>query len=400
LSFILKYYSSIPEIENISTVWSDLQEKEDCSRLENSYDYFLFLAKSNLLGGTPLVIILLNNNNPVLLCAGVITQNSYIPSLGFFKLPLINFRKNCYHIFPYAIYGAPDSCLIKKFLSMLPDALKVYNIDYAFFSALQSKTILADYLLKKNPSFVNDPLPLLDKHYYMKVPRCLNEYLGTKDSRRRRRLKKVIEIVESEFSWEIKMFRDKTEIDQFFNDAETIAVKSYPRAINQGFFPTCEEREKRLWLASKGMFLSYILYLDDLPAAFIHGTLYKKRFCTEDIGFNVDYEKYSLGTYLRLKVIDNLAETGLANILDYGYGSDEYKRLFSTTNNDEARIKMYLPGLSNYTFITIQLLFSKLNRIFRRVLEMMGLYSRIKSLHLSSKRKRYFNTIKDNSSAS
>jgi hypothetical protein len=391
MEYKLTAYSEIPGEGNIISFWKEFSGSEEFSRiLETDPEYYKFQADNRLFNGYPLLLSTISGDCPAIISAGVVGNFQYSPSIGFLKLKFIRFNKKYYHIFPYAVSGQinnPES--IDAFLDNLYVYMKNNKIDYVFFSTLKKNSFISSYLFEKKNKLICDPLPVSDQHYILQTPESLNDFLAAKDAKSRYNLKRLARMIECSSEWkpEIKIFHSPEDIKIFFNDAETIARNSQPRAINVGFRNTETEYKKRTWLAEKGFFRSYILYLNGTPAAFINGTLYKKRFYTEDIGYDLKYEKYSPGSYLRLKMIQDIAASGCAEIIDYGFGTDDYKKRFSSYSIDEIRIRMYVPNFSNYLFLGHLIFFNFLSGIVRKTLKSTGLYTSIKKTYRSIRRK-------------
>ena len=168
----------------------------------------------------------------------------------------------------------------------------------------------------------------------------------------------------------------RKDVDQFYEDAETVAQKSQLRAINVGFKSTKCELTKKKWLAKKGYFRSYILYINNMPVSFMEGINYDRHYFGENTGYNIEYEELRLGTYLKLKLIQDICETKCADFVDFGFGADMWKKRFSSMEFEEIRIKIYLPKFSNLLFKFTITVFSFLNKLARKLLKKTMLYEK------------------------
>ncbi len=382
MKYSLTCHQTITELENIKKNWPVLDDRHEIPKIvEADIDYLKFQISEGLLTGAPLICLLNKEKSPYLLSIGVVKTVEISPSIAYYKLHFIKLKKKCYYIFPYSIFGEIDSEVeFQNILSTIIPSLKNNDIDYIFFSLLPQESNLGKSILKIRNPLIGDPVPVFTDHYILKVPENLESYLASKDSKSRGKLRRIIRRLENEYenSIDIKVYTDERQIDQFFEHAEAIMEKSHLRPLKIGFKDTEEEKKKKRWLAENGFFRSYILYLNGKPISFIVGINYKHHFFAEHIGFDMEYEKLRVGTYLRLKVIEDIAQTKCAEIIDYGHGSDEYKQNFSSKKINSIRIKIYKPKFSHVFFIAFQVFFSFLNKGGRLLLQKTNIYNKVR----------------------
>jgi len=376
-------FKCITTIEELETIKDGLQDyaatREEPNMVQHDIEYIKFQIKEGLLEGKPLICVLYEKDSPIIISTGFVQKVEFSPSISYLKLRLINFKKNCYYIYQYGLLGGYNNLNHSKiFIKKLLDNLKKSDIDYVFFNLLRKNTAVSSTVLNiKNP-LIKDFTPDYEKHFLLKVPESLESFLSTKNKQSRHNLKKLIKRLEKEYDgkYQVRIFTDEEEVEQCFEDMENIAQKSYLRALNVGFTLTENQLYKNKWLANKGYFRSYILYLNKIPVAFIQGTIYKRHFLGENMAFNMDYEKWRLGRYLQLKLIEDISQTKCADFIDFGYGPDSYKQSFSSQEYDDIRVKMCLPKLSNLPFKITFTVSTCLNKLTRELLKKTKLYDR------------------------
>lgn len=231
----------------------------------------------------------------------------------------------------------------------------------------------------KNP-LKKDLTPLIEDHFLLEIPESLEDYFKKKDAKSRYNLKRIMKQVDNTYkdNTSIKIFTAPEDVEVFCEHAEFIAQKSHLRPLNAGFRSTQNMIKKKIILANLGFFRSYILYLDGKPSAFINGILYKRNFLTEHIGFDIQYEKLSVGSYLLLQVIEDIASNKYADKIDYSFGSDSYKKRFSSLCNEDIRIKLFIPKFSNVLFMINIAIFTGTNNFIRTILKKMGTYDKVR----------------------
>lgn len=384
MQYTFKCIRTLEDIGNFKdTLLQMAKNRDEPNMVQHNIEYLKFQVSQGASNSRPLLCVLYENDFPVIITLGEIETVEMSPSITYFKLRMIKFRKICYHIYPFAVFGKYDSPGYSKlFINMFFENLRKENIDYIFFNLLRGKTAFSSDLLNiKNP-LIREVVPNYEKHFILKVPESLESFLATKDSKNRYTLKKVIKKLESEYKGKhsVRVFEKEEEVEKCFEDIEIIAKKSQLRAINVGFKPTEDELKEKKWLAKNGYFRTYILYLNDLPVSYMSGTNYERHFLIEFLGFDLTYEKMRVGRYLQLKLIEDIAQAKCADFIDFGFGGDSYKKEMSTTREDEIRLKTYLPKSSNIVFIITISLSSIINRWTRKLLKKTQLYEKVRKL--------------------
>ena len=91
----------------------------------------------------------------------------------------------------------------------------------------------------------------------------------------------------------------------------------------------------------RGWFRAYVLYVDDEPCAFWMGFGYRGVFRTGLTGYDPAYAEYHVGTFVLMRMLDDLAREDGFHTVDYGFGDAEYKRTFGTDSWQEADVFVF-----------------------------------------------------------
>jgi CelD/BcsL family acetyltransferase involved in cellulose biosynthesis len=91
----------------------------------------------------------------------------------------------------------------------------------------------------------------------------------------------------------------------------------------------------------RGWFRAWVLYLDGEPAAFWHGERYAGTFRTGNPGFDPKYDPYGIGTYLMLRMVDDLCGDPDVHAVDHGLGDATYKRRYGTRSWTEGNVFVF-----------------------------------------------------------
>jgi hypothetical protein len=128
-------------------------------------------------------------------------------------------------------------------------------------------------------------------------------------------------------SFTVRGFAAVAEVPEFLHGAQQISQKTYQwHLLGQGVRDNEPMRKRLLDAASHGWFRSYVLYCDDVPAAFMLGYLYKGNYECVEIGYDPAWAKFSVGNILHLEVVRDLTSPAVgARFFDFMYGDSPNK---------------------------------------------------------------------------
>ncbi len=393
MDYSIRTIAGFKELDSIKSAWQNLtSEQNDPSMIDNDLEYLKFQVAEGVLDGDPLVCVLYADQQPVLIVSGKINEINISPSIAYFKLHFIRMKKKCYYVFPYAIFGETQSDEnVRSLIKSIVPLLKKNNVDYVFFSLVPGKSRITKYLLKISNPLMKDRVPTYEDHYVLQTPPDLETFLTTRNTNSRQKFRRLIRRIEKDFPDNLvfKVYTSADDLEFFIENAELISQNCQLRALNVGFRATDNEIIKKKWLASKGYFRGYMLFINSKPVSFILGINYKRNFYLEYTGLTLEYEKYQLGTYLYLKMIEDISKNGVADSIDFTHGSDLYKKILSSINLEDVRIRLYIPRFSNLLFILIISFNSLINKFGRFILKKTGYYSKVRK-HIRDRFKRKY----------
>ena len=126
--------------------------------------------------------------------------------------------------------------------------------------------------------------------------------------------------------------RDAAEIDTFFAAVEAIAAKTYQRALGVGFGDTPAHRARTLTAMERGWFRG----VRPLPRRRARGVL-AGRALRRSVpvrgtpGIDPKYARYRIGTYLLLRMIDDLCRDPSVQFVDFGVGDADVQAALRDT---------------------------------------------------------------------
>jgi hypothetical protein len=167
-------------------------------------------------------------------------------------------------------------------------------------------------------------------HWRAAIPASLDEFLARRSGRRRESVRRYARRLERTYGDEarVEMFRTHDEIDRLVADSAVVHRATYQHGLGVGF--TDEEPQRALTelAMDRGWFRGYVLYLRDTPAAFWHGNAYRGVFGVGATAFDPAFGDDRPGTYLLMRLVEDLAADPSVHTLDFGFGDAEYKRHF------------------------------------------------------------------------
>ena len=191
----------------------------------------------------------------------------------------------------------------------------------------------------------------------------------------RRRERKLLTYFKNEL--EIVDCSNTTNIELFINSADSISKQSYQYAINVGIKNTPKWHQIICSLAENNFLGAYLLMNNDIPISYIFGFKFKDVFYLYATAYDNKLNKYSPGEYLRNKVVDILIGEEI-NVIDFGYGEADYKRLYGTDGNEEASLHIYGFNLKAKFAKFLEKFSIYLNHVLLKVLNKIGILNYVK----------------------
>jgi hypothetical protein len=180
----------------------------------------------------------------------------------------------------------------------------------------------------------------------------------------------------------IDSFYDDSRIEQLMRDAEKVACKSYQRGLGVGFFHD-DSMHRRLCLkARKGTLRAHVLYLADVPCAFWIATMSGDVLFHDFMAFDPAYAKYSPGSFLMIRAIDELTNDATArsgiSAVDFGAGDGEWKARLSNHRSELASVYIFAPTPKAAICMSLRTFAAAADRAVKAILERTGTLSHIK----------------------
>jgi CelD/BcsL family acetyltransferase involved in cellulose biosynthesis len=243
------------------------------------------------------------------------------------------------------VLGDVDEALFRRIVREVRASLESEGADVLVFRYLPLESPLYRVAAEEPPFLARQRVVDSEVHWELDLPGSLDEILAALSSSTRQTVNRYVRRLEREYAdrTAVRIFTDVSELDEFFTDIEPVSATTYQRALGVSFGDTPKDRERTRVSFEHGWFRGYVLYLDGVPRAFHHGELYRGRFRHGRPGYDPDYANLRIGTYLLLRVFEDLIAHPNASVVDYGVGDADYKRRFGTRSWREGSVVVYAP---------------------------------------------------------
>jgi CelD/BcsL family acetyltransferase involved in cellulose biosynthesis len=329
------------ELEGLRPAWDALQGDV----LMTDPVHFLTILREDPKVRGPWVLLLERDEAPVAMVVGRIEHHEFTFRIGYrgvykVRLPTLT-----------VVYGGflgPDAAAEgPRLLDAVLGALSRREADAVYLPNLRVDTPLFAAAMSR-PSARGRQRSWSPKvHWRLALPGSLEEFIQSRPSKSRGRIRRYPKRLLEEFDgrYRIEIFRDVADLDRLVADVEEVAKLTYQRGLGIRF----AEDRLMLSLTAKGMeegwFRGYVLYVDEKPRAYWLGFGYRGVFRTGLTGYDPAFAEYNVGTFLLMRMIDDLARDDDFHVIDYGFGDAEYKHTFGTESWHEADVLVFAPTL-------------------------------------------------------
>jgi hypothetical protein len=341
-------------------------------------DYALAVVRTNPATIRPHVVVLERAGAPVGLAVGRIEGSAFGARLGYFSI--YRPRLRVLRIFHGGIAGADDYATAHALVRALDGALRSGEADVLVVPAVRVDSAL-DHALAETSSPVRRQFFVESTtHRRLVLPSTFDEWLAGRDRKSRYNLKRSGALLEKEFEgrYTVDRFEHPEDFDRIVEHLDRIAAKTYQRGLGAGFADTPERRELVRIALDRGWFRAWVLRIDDEPIAFWQGTVRDGTYFSNNTGYDPAFARFGVGTYVQMKMLEDLCADPSVGVLDFGWGDADYKARFGTESWDERDIVVFAPTIKGIRVNAIRTAVVAADRAARAILERAGVTARVK----------------------
>jgi Acetyltransferase (GNAT) domain len=332
---------SSSEVEHLREIWTSLNWHPHA-------DIDLFLLKNRLRSQVlrPHVMVVYRNGQPNGLLIGRLKQARQGFSMGGAKILLPQARILS---FPYflGIQSVESSNLL---VQEIMKSLREGEADLAELTHLRLDSPLYQAVRHSPGLFCRDHFPAVVRHRTLTLPDNFQDFIASLSRKDRHALRHQTRRLLKAFPGNVRIqcFQSEDQLEEFIQDVDLIASKSYQRSLGMGFVNNLETREKLHIHARKGYLRGYVLYLAEKPCSFLIGERYGGNFYGKFMAYDPQYRRWSPGSFLLMYCIEQcFMPDGNSKIvsIDFGPGNQRYKRALFDQEWQEVCIDIFAPTL-------------------------------------------------------
>jgi CelD/BcsL family acetyltransferase involved in cellulose biosynthesis len=219
-------------------------------------------------------------------------------------------------------------------------------------------------------------------HHLIELPASNQAYLTGLSSKARNNLRRSAKGIDAAFGrHEIRVFSTVDSTGELLAAVEQVITKTFHYHM-LGFDLTTSNATYRKNLetwARHGWLRAYVLFGGDKPLAYVIGYLVERRFQYEQIGYDPDHARLAPGNYLLARIVAELIETGVADVLDFGRGDAEYKQVFGNRSYEEGAMLLTQRTLYARGAAGAERLFAAASRAVAHSFDRLGVKQTIKT---------------------
>jgi hypothetical protein len=369
----IKTARNIAEVEELRTIWEKLQWHPD-----GDIDRYLMLMTSRKEFLRPHILCLFKDGSPTALVVGRIENLKLNMKFGY--LSLFRPTARSFTVGYGGFLGEISEIESKLIMSELSSLLASGENDVIFLQALRIGSNIWSVAKERQQTMFRDDDPPIS-HWRLVFPTTYQEYLDGLSKQTRARLRKEANRIQKKFgdTLSVQCYKKINDLDTIIRDQETIAQKTYHRGLGVGFISDDKTRKRLTAGLERGFYRSYIIYIDKKPASFLDGTSYHKTFFGGTTGYDPEYEYYHFGTFILVKIIENLIEEGF-EAMDFGLGDSEYKRIYCNESWQETDFYIFAPTIKGKIISGIRSFIMNTDQWSRKLLRKYDLEGKMKKM--------------------
>jgi hypothetical protein len=267
---------------------------------------------------------------------------------------------------------------------ILESVKKMKSVDGLYMRSLRVNSFLWRYLNTNSgiqKEFVVYRPGIPSQHYVINLPASFEEYLQKFSARTRSNLRRSVRKLQKDTSAEVRLSRitSPEQVNFFVDVAVQISKKTYQWNLLGSGLRSPEVLKRNLrFLAERNWLRCYLLWCGKEACAFMICHQRNGVCHSPTIGYDPQWEKYSVGTIQQLLVIEDLFIYDRPAIFDFGVGAGAQKEFFGNAHYMDSDI--YLLRRSAYVHLACRVhsASNNLNMRTARLFDQLRLKTHIK----------------------
>ena len=345
------------------------------ARLDPVPDYFLTVVRSRPEVVRPHVVRLAEDDGDPVWFVARLEDVRLTTSVGYRSVHRPRVR--CLTLVHGGFHGADTAARANAVVAEVRRVLASGEADVAVLPSLRPGSPLHD-AASRVPSRVRE-LGARGTHWALRLPDTFDDFVRSRSKKTRENIRVYRNRLHRDHGdVTLRVFRAAEEADELFADLDAVSGKTYQRGLGVAFAATPEQRALAQLELERGWFRAYVLYAHGEPIAFWAGTAWNRTFFVGTPGYDPAYADYSIGTYVLMRVVEDLCADDGIDVLDYGFGDAEYKRRFGSESWEERDVLLFAPTLRGLRLRLTRRAVTGAVRLAKAGLERAGIERRVK----------------------
>jgi len=222
------------------------------------------------------------------------------------------------------------------------------------------------------------------EHQLIRMPATFEAYVAQLGSRSRQSVLYSQRRLRKDMAGEVscECFETPASVERFVRDASAVSRKTYQwNLLGLGLRDTPEMRANLTAAARAGWLRSFVLYCRQVPVAFMLGYQHGSCYYYDDVGYDPDFGKWSVGTVLQIEVLEQLyGRTDRPKVFDFSTGYGEHKGRFGNAARTEQNLLALPATARNRLLIAAYRACERFSGAAVRLLDRLGVKARLKQL--------------------
>ena len=268
-----KVATDIQAIEALRYLW-----RLWTNSLDTDLDYFLHQLSQDAAALAPYVITVYDEGIARAMLVGQIRRQRASTVVSFINIPGPTMR--VLEIKKGGRMGQQSKAIDKMLALELLKAARSGQVDSICFDRLPLHSELFHQIQQLPGFFVKERVPHVFCYSQLSLSDSGKDHQQVFTGKILREMRRKTRIVERTFPGQVslKCFSQPAELDTGICEAMRVAVTTWQHSLGQGFNNTAQTKETFQFFALHGWLRIYVLYLKDVPCAFLAGQLYNTIF--------------------------------------------------------------------------------------------------------------------------
>jgi hypothetical protein len=369
----LVFARSFAEIDELALDWQRLASTP-------AVDLELYRATAESAPGfvRPHLVLARRGDRPVALLAARLERIRLPLKLGYRRLWQPYAR--CLTVEHGACVGDLSEANAAVLLRALLDSLRSGEADVALLHQLPLESPLLALARRLPPRLCRDGCATKNVRWVLRLPKHPEEPLTISGHTRglaRYYTKRLIRKYGDQLRFEL--YRDVADFERMIADVETIAARTYQRALGVGFAADATSRRRFRRQMERGTLRCFVLYCGGRPAAFWIGFRHGDVYYAESTGYDPEFAPDHVGKVLLARKIDSLRAEGDIGSVDFGFGDADYKHHWANERVDEQTLAIFAPSVFGLSLNVMRTVAGRADVWSRRVARRLGVFERLRS---------------------